>query len=617
MTIADERKKPGRIPFQYVEIDLDSCTEEFGVSPCLATGMKCYKTRATCGYAAAYATEQKTYRFHMNESTAPAGFASIPCVESISTAPTKITPTKGLGYRAKLTVKMSDFKHHDRGVDPYLSTRSYDPMEQGTYFGRFRARNPYYKGRVIRVYSGYLVDSSVIGATRTGLDTRVTDAADTRVTDAADIRVTPAEGLAVINRGLVYDAANFEMRTYFIDKFYADSDGNVTVTAKDILSKTDADKAQAPIASSGTLSVALTAVATSLVLQTGEGADYNDPAVTGVSEHIAIGDEIIKYTGISTDTLTGLTRGVYSTAATHAIDDSVQQCLTYESINCTDVAADLLENFANIDASYIPTAKWATEETEWLSAFNVTTIIPKPIGVNQLISELAEQSLFNIWWDERLQEITLKAFAPYTSDTAVDDSSTFTKMKVMDKPEDRISQLWVSYGLLDHKNDDKPESYRYTLVYADTESESATKNNERKIKKVYSRWYRTSAPMIQFSSRVSKWLSENPRFAEFSTDAKDGELWTGDPIDVTTSQIQSADGASNPVEMFIVEAVEEKDGSFTFKAMNSPFFGRYARIMANTAPIYTSATAEEKLTGGWIASTGTGFADGGEAYKIA
>jgi len=69
---------------------------------------------------------------------------------------------------------------------------------------------------------------------------------------------------------------------------------------------------------SGELASDITSSDTSLALATGQGDNFPS------SGYILIGSEIIAYTGISTDTLTGCTRGqLESTAAAHLEDDEV------------------------------------------------------------------------------------------------------------------------------------------------------------------------------------------------------------------------------------------------------------------------------------------------------
>ena len=81
---------------------------------------------------------------------------AIPCLRSISITPAEITAGKGLGLRAACAITMQGLSHSDIRIDPYVSERTYIPITRGTYFGKLKARNPFYNGRIMRVYSGYL-----------------------------------------------------------------------------------------------------------------------------------------------------------------------------------------------------------------------------------------------------------------------------------------------------------------------------------------------------------------------------------------------------------------------------------------------------------------------------
>ena len=89
---------------------------------------------------------------------------TIPCLRSISITPAEITAGKGLGLRAACSITMQDFPHSDIRIDPYVSERTYIPINRGTYFGKLKARNPFYNGRIMRVYSGYLEQDSSFDA---------------------------------------------------------------------------------------------------------------------------------------------------------------------------------------------------------------------------------------------------------------------------------------------------------------------------------------------------------------------------------------------------------------------------------------------------------------------
>src|SRR5690606_21929357 len=107
------------------------------------------------------------------------------------------------------------------GCDPYVSERGYDPYKQGTYWGRFRARHPFLRGRAIRLIRGYV-----------------------------------GQALAAM-----------ETRHFVIDSINGPTpDGTFTITAKDVLKLADGDRAQAPRPTNGFLVGELLASATTATL---------------------------------------------------------------------------------------------------------------------------------------------------------------------------------------------------------------------------------------------------------------------------------------------------------------------------------------------------------------
>src|SRR5210317_1078275 len=72
----------GRMPFNYVELELDFCANVAGVAPCTAieTGdAKCFNTFASCNDAANFNKTTKIYRFcSPNGARVPVGLDAIP-----------------------------------------------------------------------------------------------------------------------------------------------------------------------------------------------------------------------------------------------------------------------------------------------------------------------------------------------------------------------------------------------------------------------------------------------------------------------------------------------------------------------------------------------------------
>ncbi len=144
-----------------IELDFDFCEHTYGDYPCEAeldvTGdCKCFNTLATCQDTDNYSPETETLTFVSGEINAEAN--EIPSLVSAKITPSKLSGGTGrdapLGQRGKLTVRLKDHAWDDSLVDKYFEERStgdagtvYDPISQGTFWPKFRARNRFYIGR--------------------------------------------------------------------------------------------------------------------------------------------------------------------------------------------------------------------------------------------------------------------------------------------------------------------------------------------------------------------------------------------------------------------------------------------------------------------------------------
>lgn len=555
----------GRVPLTFVQIDQDFCNLTYGVAPCNAVNPfnKCFNTFKTCQVQGVYSRGVRTITFGKQQSELPANEYIIPFLVSSSTSPSTINPTNGnknispLGTRAVANIVFQDAPHSDLLVDPYLSDRAYVPLNNGTFWNKWLMRNPYYQNRPIRIYEGY-------------------------------------EGQAI---------GDMQVRNYLIDSINGpDNTGKVTITAKDPLKLTDAQKSQAPFITAGELNVAINTTATTIVIKNGTTGDY--PA-TGT---VRINDELMTYTTISESTidgalfitLGGITRGTDgSLVAKHDIDDNVQNCLRYINEFVWDVVYDLLVNYANIPATFINYADWDLEGNTWLYSFNVSTLITQPTGVGQLLYELMEQVLFYIWWDERDQQIKLRAIKPYIQSAPLltdDKNIVADSVSYSTDPKNRVSQVWVFYNQLNRAlNVDEESNYRQVSVYADLELESAEAYGESRIRKVYARWIIGDNQAYNLSVRLLNASRDNPKYMKFRVDAKDRAIWTADVIDIQNRNMVDFNGAQT-IERYQVLSAQEVVSGEIIEYMTQLFSVRGIRFgfyMAGVAPLYVDATPEQ------------------------
>lgn len=556
-----------RQPFSYAELDLDYCANVFGTSPCTATGSgdaKCFNTFISCQDTPNFNNTVKTYRFcSTSGGKVPVGLDAIPCLVGINVTPAVIDAGKGLGLRASCEITLRDFPHSDIRIDPYVDGRTYIPINQGSFFGKFKARNPYYNGRVMRVYSGYLEDDGS------------------------------------------FDISNFEKRTYFLDGFDGiDANGIVKITAKDILKLAGDDRSVCPKPSVGKINADISNSATTATLTpTGVGAlDY--PA----SGYIRIGSEVCSFTR-SSDVLT-IVRGLKGTSATeHKLGDTVQLCKEYVGQTVQDIVYDLLVNFCGVDSGYINMADWDAEQTAYLTRL-YSALLTAPTGVSKLLTELCEQVGILLFWDEVNEELILKSVRPNSvSETVTDLTADYhllaDSLKLKDLNDERVNETWIYYGLIDFtKNLEEESNYKLLYVGANVSDQSTNKNRDVRIKKIFSRWITETASnaATELAQKYLERYAVAPIEANFNLDAKDGSLALADFVRINSRQYQDFYGNNQDLLLQIVKRKEALVGTtwaFTarqFAFSSSAVVPRNVDIAVNTVDLDLKAAHDESYS---------------------
>jgi hypothetical protein len=446
--------------------------------------------------------------------------SALPALLAVSTAPTVLNVAAGndnmspLGLRAVAQVAIKDFPYNDVGFDPYLSARSYDPLTRGSFWSKWLARNPYHTGYILRIYDGYFGDAL-----------------------SAMIK-----------------------REYSVEKIDA-SRSSVQITAKDILRRVTDNNLSAPALSNGALSLSLTNVATTFQAAGAVLADYPS------SGWVRINSEIIAYTSTalvgSNVEFTGCTRGQLNTvAAAHNQFDRVQRVLAYVDEPFQDIIYDLLTVWGGIPTAYIDKTAWDDEKLEWRDLYNFTAYLTDPVPIERLVGEICQQAQSNIWWDERVQEIILRAQRPnFLPDAITQDGNIVAdSFTIEEVAKDRASQVYVYYGLRNPTlNVTDKFSYANGEVIIDVDKER--QYGEPAVKEIFCRWINTAVLAASLGSSYLRRFRDVRRHITFQLTAKDiAQFWTGDIANVQHFMYVDFDGSEKVSQWLITSAETSQQG---------------------------------------------------------
>lgn len=573
---------------QIVEIDIDRCTRTWGVSPCTASlsaanQHKCFNSFQTCVVRSVFNKGVNTLRFV--QKTFPLTDGNyFPALMSVSGWEQEVNiagyakEVKGIGQRASVDVVLEDFAYNDVLTDKYWDQRrtgeaqydgvGYKPEDRGTFWGKFKSRNPNYAGRPLRVIQAHYDNGTV-----------------------------------------VYD----KVRHYVMAEFKGpDSNGRVTIRAQDILSLASNTKAVAPATSEGRLAQDMDATTNMLFLSpAGIGSQY---PTTGV---VTVGSEVMRYTK-SGDTLI-VTRGSDGTlASSHSANDIAQLGYFAYMRRADVVIRDLLVNYARIPASFINTAEWTQEFDIWGAQFFLSTIITKPTGVTDLLAEIAQLGI-TIWWDEIAQKIRVKLNRPPDEEpVTLSDRDNIISITQIDNEKDRATRIVINYVQIDPTKELQDTNFARGFQHIYIDAEHPDFYGAESIKTINTRWlnHGDDGAIRIITGRLMSRYKEAPATYELIMDYKD-DLDLTEVVKINSAFITDATGRSPEWLSQVYYRKEDfANGRIHAKMQKFYYAERYGRITENSRPDYNSSSAEQKKKGTYIVGPTLRFADGGHAYTM-
>lgn len=579
---------------QIAEIRQKRCANRFGTAPCTAVDLpKCFQTYHTCQDRENFNRDGEM-RWYFTRHGDPAPLTAsqpsadewhtpaMPILRTVKTEPTRVNlgsvreNESPFGLRGTVSLTLDDFEFRNQFGDFYADERTVKAS----------------LGRLLLAWIGEAVPQLEL------------------------YLYTGKKGDAL---------GDMTVRRYDVTNITPPSGGTWTITGLDPLARAERKKAQFPRATDLRLQDDINDSTTDISVS-GTESDVSDAFGNDGYFYGRLGSEIIRYTGYTGSdgvwTLTGVTRGALRTGAdSHSVDDGMQRVGHYEQARYWEQVYDMLSNHTTIDPALIPFAtKWTAEGEAYLPSLRGTGTYSSPRPVSELCAEAMRDGTFSIWWDERNQEILMKALRqPREEPTLLTESNAIVSSAIKRTPDDRRTRVTIYYDRRDPtKSLDDATNYATQRIRIDLEAESAEYADGTVRNLIwYSPLVRTEANAILVQAAFLQRYRETPRYLQLDLSQKDSAIGVGDVVSVTS--YDTLDSLGNPVtEPWEVIEWEEIEPGFAYRILCQSFvlFERAGFIMDDASPDFATATDEEKESALFITENDGTMPDGSVGYVI-
>lgn len=477
-------------------------------------------------------------------------------------------------------MQFADEEDTDVGIDPYLSSRT---TVQGTFWKKLIARNPYYKGRQVEIWDGFIPTSD-------------------------------------ISTYVLSDVAKWKG---IIDTIEIDQNNRVNIECVDILKKLS--DIEVPPSIDVKIMTDITSLATQITVN-------NATYLVGGSSYLRIGDEIMAFSSVDTTAqiVYKITRGAFGTdPASHKTDDKVQLCQYYAPQNPFDLLSSMLVSAASFEATSVDSTALATCKAWPGTETNVCALISKPEKLDKLYNEILELTECKSWVGEDLRVTFKKNIANQGGREYIelnDTANIIYKSGAVDlNPESRISRCALYWDLAATAKEalsEDPADYGRIDVAVDYDAESSVEYAGIANKTIFCRWLQSSLGTEEqmriyaknlVSRKVARLRDPQP-FINVAVELKDSTIRTGQYAKINTDEMCDIHGAPILAKAQVVKRELIGDNKIKLK-LQKVISRPIAIIGSTTIDNYTSASTAEKEYG-FIGSTEGQMSDGSPCYHI-
>jgi len=581
-----------------VQLTVQQCSLTYGSSPCTANlnnAQACFKTRNVlndCQDIPNFDGGPVQYLFQ-DASNSTIIDNHRPLIKSITTAASKIPPRGGLAAVAKVKITFIDEPDTDLDTDDNITDRSYIAREQGSFWGKFKARHSFIQGQQIEIRTAF-------------------KAASPSVDD-------------------IEPNWNYSNEKYEIESIsWPNKNGEVVVTAKDVINLTDALNAKCPPVSQVKLYSALSVGTNHLFLDSLVGIKSPDQLTI-----LRINDELCEVDGATVVpqpdgsykiNFTASGRGILGTThAAHEAGATVQEVARFDDLSINDTIYKILNSYSEIGSTHFDTTNWAATVAAWRSSSLLKNYISQPTDIKTLISEICDQNQMMIWYDAYVSRIKMKAVAPELGTLKrISDSEDVWDLQVSEDDTLRLNSVsmyhtprsWISNS--NKAADFERLSVSIDNLYYDLYGSPRERN-------LYSRWITSDAVALSTTGVLINRFRASPfriKFKMVYSNSSVGRINTGDNFRLESKQFQNATGAEYVPEFICISAKTDMKMNVEIEAV------AYSYFAGNNGPIgatsfdgqdYSTYIAANPNAGGilaWISQADGTMVNGDDSYYI-
>lgn len=576
--------------FSVVEIETQHCSLTYGSAPCTASlndASACFKTRNVlndCQDVPNFNPDVKSYFFtDKDNSTIIDGHR--PLLKNVTFAPSKLPPRGGLANVSKVKFTFIDEPDTDLDTDDNILDRTYIAREQGTFWGKFKARNSFLQGQKIK-YKVTFFNSD----------------------------------------GDLNELTN----TWQIESVsWANKNGEVTITAKDPLNLTDALNSKCPPVSRIKLYSDLSVGSHTLAVDQVVGLKSPDQYT-----YFRIGDEIVLVDGATlsvvgdhyeVDIVSPHGRGALGTThADHIAGAVVQEVARFDALAIDTALLKIINSYSELTQGDTDYLEWASQIASWRSSTFLTNYISEPTDIKTLIAEICDQNQIMMWYDSFATKIKLKAVAPELGTLkSYTDANDIWDLQVKEDDTLRLNSCSMYFTPRSWIGGSKASDFENVAVTLDTLYYDLY--GSPKERNLYSKWITSNAVALATTGVLINRFRASPFRITFKM-AYDNfaltRLNTGDNFRLTSSQFQDGTGAPYSPEFICISTKYDKDMNLNVEAVAYSYFaGNNAAIGASSfdGQDYSTFIAANPEDGGvlaWISQDDGTMLNGDDAYYI-